>query len=85
VLAEQTAADQAVDQASAAFDSAGKSNQIADNFVLVAVIFASVLFVAGIASRFQQHRIRTGLAILAALLFAVGAVAEFVLPQDFGL
>jgi len=84
-LAEQAAADASLAQAGAAFDSAGQSNQIADNFVLVAVIFASVLFVAGIASRFEQHRIRTGLAVVAALLFAVAALAEFVLPQDFGL
>jgi len=51
----------------------------------VAVIFASVLFMAGIASRFEQHRIRMGLAIVAAPLFMVGAVADFVLPQNVGL
>jgi len=84
-LAEQKAADDADAQAEQLMEEADRDNQVSDNFVLTAVIFASVLFVAGIASRFEQPRIKGGLAAVAAFLFVVGAIFEFVLPQSFGL
>jgi hypothetical protein len=84
-LAEQTTADALTAQADAALVEAQKDNQIADNFVLVAVIFASVLFMAGIASRFSERRIKAGLTAVAAVLFVLGMMAEFLLPQNIGL
>jgi hypothetical protein len=82
VLAEQGTADDLNAQADARLADAQEFNQVADDFVLVAVVFASVLFVAGIASRFRQPRIRGGLSLLAAGLFAAGVVLEFLLPQN---
>ena len=84
-LAEQATADRLTAQADAALLQAQSDNQISDDFVLVAVIFASVLFMAGIASRFSERRIQAGLTALAAALFVVGVLAEFVLPQNVGL
>ncbi|MFN8620188.1 MAG: hypothetical protein U0869_05515 [Chloroflexota bacterium] len=82
VLAEQTQADALNAAADERLADAQEHNQIADDFVLVAVVFASVLFVAGIASRFRQARIRGGLSLLAAGLFCAGVVLEFLLPQN---
>ena len=85
VVTEQEQSNALVAQADVALADAQRYNQIADDFVLVAVVFATVLFVAGIASRFKQRRIKGGLSLLAAALFVAGMVAEFLLPQNFSI
>ena len=59
-------------------------NQISDNFVLTAVLFASVLFFAGIAARFRPQWIRWTMLGVALVVFCIGLVVEFVLPQNVG-
>lgn len=49
--------------------SARQARQISDNYVLLTVLFASVLFFGGIARAFDSPTLRMVLAVLAVLLF----------------
>lgn len=82
VLAAQGQSDALDAQADAALAEAQSDNQIADDFVLTSVLFASVLFFAGIGSRFKPRWIRRSMAAIAVALFAFGMVIEFSLPQS---
>jgi hypothetical protein len=83
-LAEQQQADELVAQADAALAEAQRDNQIADDFVLTAVLFASVLFFAGTAAKFRPQSIRWSLLAVASLVFVIGLIVEFSLPQNVG-
>lgn len=84
VLAEQKTADELYAQADAALALAQKDNQTGDDFVLTSVLFASVLFFAGIASRFRVRFVRWALIGLAGIVFVGGLIVEFSLPQNVG-
>ncbi len=82
--AEQALADESFKKADAALAEAQWNNQISDNFVLTAVLFASVLFFAGIAARFRPQWLRWTMLGVAFVVFCVGLVVEFLLPQNIG-
>jgi hypothetical protein len=83
-LAEQVIADQKVKAADDALLDAQQANQWSDNFVLTAVLFASVLFFAGIAARFRPQWIRWAMLSVAVVVFVLGLIVEFSLPQNVG-
>ena len=83
-LAEQALADAKLAEADAALKVAQDANQISDNFVLTAVLFASVLFFAGIAARFRPQWIRWAMLAVAVAVFFLGMAVEFSLPQNIG-
>lgn len=83
-LAEQALADAKVIEADQAQLDAQEANQISDNFILTVVLFASILFFAGIAARFRPQRIRWALLSVAVVLFVAGLIVEFSLPQNVG-
>lgn len=83
-VAEQAIASEKVAAADAALLDAQKANQISDNFVLTAVLFASVLFFAGIAARFRPQWIRWAMLSVAVVVFVLGLIVEFLLPQNVG-
>jgi hypothetical protein len=56
------------------FKQATHANLISDNYVLLTVIFASVLFFGGISGKFQTRVIDISMLILAFVLFTVGVV-----------
>jgi hypothetical protein len=85
VNAEQVKANDLFAQADAALAEAQWNNQISDNFVLTAVLFASVLFFAGIAARFRPQWIRWSMLGVALVVFGIGLVVEFLLPQNVGI
>lgn len=62
------------------FQRAKEANQTGDDYVLATVIFASVLFFAGIASKFSSVNVQGGLVALAFLMLVVGAVQLGTLP-----
>ncbi|HEY1178219.1 MAG TPA: hypothetical protein VGF17_18850, partial [Phytomonospora sp.] len=66
-------------QADALASTAQAANQRGDNYVLTAVMFALVLFFAGVAGRARAARTRVALAVLAvvALVAAVITLATF--------
>ena len=80
--AEQATATELFAQADDALAEAQRDNQISDNFVLTAVLFASVLLFAGIAPRFKPQWIRWSMLGVGAVVFAIGLIVEFSLPQS---
>jgi hypothetical protein len=72
-------------QADALPDQARVANQTSDNFVLMAVIMASVLFFAGVGTKFKGRRVRQSMLGMAIVLFVGGALFTISLPQNVGV
>jgi hypothetical protein len=84
VVAERDRADELVAEADAFAATAREANQTGDNFVLVAVVMASVLFFAGVGTKFKARGVRLFMLIAAALLFLGGLLFTFSMPQNIG-
>jgi hypothetical protein len=84
VLAEQALSDQNLADAEQSLADAQSANQISDNFVLTAVLFASVLFFAGMAARFRPQWLRWMMLGVALVVCVIGLAVEFSLPQNVG-
>jgi hypothetical protein len=56
------------------------ANQTGDNYVLTTVLFASVLFFAGISTKFQGRRIKLALVVLGLAAFIAGASILLTFP-----
>ena len=54
------------------FEEGRAANQQSDDYVLNAVILASVLFLAGIATRFDWLPVRVAIIVAASVLLAMG-------------
>jgi len=59
---------------------AGKASENSDNYALFTVIFASVLFFAGIISKFESVKIQIILLVFAALTFLGGVIVIMTSP-----
>ncbi len=68
------------DLAAQALAAAAEARRFSDNYVLLTVVFASVLFFGGIARAFDSRPLRTTLAALAVLLFLGTLVALTTMP-----
>lgn len=84
-LAQRDESKRLAGEAAAALSGAKDANQNSDNFVLVSVLFASVLFCAGMGTRFR--RVGPEIALLGAgtVLLVVAMAVEFALPQNVGI
>jgi hypothetical protein len=74
VIAERALAEGRIAAAEDHFRSGEEANRRSDRYVLVTVVFALVLFVVGIGSKFKQLRVRAGLAGFGALALFGGVV-----------
>ena len=74
-----------LEEAEVASASARESNQLGDNFVLMAVIMASVLFFAGVGTKFKGRGVRLMMITIALVLFTGGLIVILSLPQDIGI
>jgi len=83
-LAALDESDRLEAEAAAEFDEGAEANQISDNFVLAAVLFASVLFFSGLAGTFDSIKAQVMLLVLAGLMISAGTVIVFSLPQNVG-
>jgi hypothetical protein len=81
-LAAVEESDELEAKAAAAFEDGREANEIGDNFVLAAVLFASVLFFAGLAGTFDSRRAQVILLVLGGVVFAIGSVVVLLLPQN---
>lgn len=72
--------DVLLDTAEARADDADQANQNGDNFVLTAVLYASVLFFAGIASKLATTRAQHFAVTLSGLMFVVATAVMATLP-----
>jgi hypothetical protein len=77
-------ADELERQAAASFEEARKANQTGDNFVLTAVLFASVLFFAGIGTKWRSFRLRVSSLTLGGVMFIAASILVLSLPQNVG-
>lgn len=83
--AQETRAQELNGQADVFAQEARDANQHGDNFVLAAVIMASVLFFAGVGTKFRGRRVRISMLVTGVLLFLGGVVFIFSMPQNVGL
>jgi hypothetical protein len=85
VLAEQQKADDLLAKAEDFAAVARAANQTGDNFILVAVLMASVLFFAGVGTKFRGTVTRRTMISMAAVVFTIGLVVIASLPQNVGV
>jgi hypothetical protein len=71
-VAKRLEADELEAQAVAFFDEGRAANQQSDDYVLNAVILASVLFLSGIASRFDWLPVRVAIIVVAFIMLSWG-------------
>jgi hypothetical protein len=62
-----------------------EANQTGDNFVLTAVIMASVLFFAGVGTKLKGRAVRLFMLLVATLFFLGGVAFMLSLPQNVGI
>ena len=65
--------------------TARRANQLGDNFVLVAVVMASVLFFAGVGTKVKARGTRLFMLVAGFALFVAGVWFMLSMPQNFGL
>ena len=61
------------------------ANQTGDNFVLTAVVMASVVFFAGVGTKLRGRAMRLAMLALAVLLFLGGLGFMLSLPHSVGI
>ncbi len=80
VLADQQKAAELSAQADMRLEDANAASAIGDQYTLLTVMFASVLFVAGIATRFKWHVVDVSVTVIASALFLVSLWLVLKLP-----
>lgn len=83
VVAAAVEADRLADVADVAAEDARRANQNGDNYVLTAVLFAAVLFFAGVASKLESRWNRTFVNLMGIVGVVVGAIILLNLPILF--
>jgi hypothetical protein len=81
-LDEQALAAELAMTADARGQAAREANQRGDNYVLTTVLFASVLFFAGISTRFRGRRVQIALLTMAVLVLAAGLAVLATFPVE---
>jgi hypothetical protein len=75
--------DELQKQAEGKFQQALQDNQRSDNYVLLAVLFASVLLFAGLAPKSRSYPIQVAMIALATVVLAVGIGFLLSFPKTF--
>ena len=70
------------DLAEVKFQEATEANQTSDDYILATVMFASVLFFAGISNKFQRLRIQGALVAIALVMIILGILQFSPLPIE---
>lgn len=83
-LAAESESKRLENKAAALFEDGNESNEVGDDFVLAAVLFASVLFFSGLAGTFDSLRAQLFLLILGGVMLLIGTVIVVTLPQNVG-
>ena len=68
------------EQAEEKFSDARDANQTGDDYVLATVLFASVLFFAGISTKFERLRVQGGLVFVGFIMLILGIIQIAGLP-----
>ena len=70
-------------EAEARFQDALDNNQRSDNYVLLAVLFASVLLFAGLAPKSRSYSIQAAMIVLAMVVLVIGLGFLIAFPKTF--
>ena len=84
-VAEEEKADRLETEANLEAERARNANQRSDNYVLAVVLFASVLFFAGISTKFDSPRVKVGLIVLGVIVFIGTAIWVGSFPVSFSV
>jgi len=84
VLPKRVEAAALEQQAADYFEDGKEANQNGDNYILVSVLFATVLFFAGVSTRFERLRPKVILLSLGSIVFVAALVVEISLPRSIG-
>jgi hypothetical protein len=80
ILQAYEESDRLMQEAEVLFEQASEENETSDRYVMLTVIFASVLFFAGISGKFQSQLIDLSMLIFAIFIFGIGLVILFTYP-----
>ena len=72
---ERDAAERLQDESGRKMEAAQKANKSGDRYVLLTVLFATVLFAGGIGSTVQSRRVRWVLFVISVVLFATTVIS----------
>ena len=61
-------------------DEASKANKNSDNYILLTVVYSSVLFLGGVLSKFHTNKVRLILFFVGISVFAITTIGLFSLP-----
>lgn len=78
--AAQNESDRFLEVATQKLQEASDANQRSDNYVLLTVMFASVLFFGGVSTKFDAFRIRAALIALASIIFTTALIIVATFP-----
>lgn len=78
--AAQDEADRLLEIAEQKLDEAREANQRSDNYILLTVLFASVLFFGGVSTKFDTFRVRVALIALAMVIFTATFITAATYP-----
>lgn len=81
VVAPAVKAQRLEQEAQVDTQKATAANEISDNYVLLVVVFALVLFFAGTGDKFKSRHLREGVFGFAAIVFAVGLAIVLAFPR----
>ncbi|MEO2057998.1 MAG: hypothetical protein ABGX38_04005 [Thermoleophilia bacterium] len=84
-VAQQQEAEKLTAEADAYSATARDANQRGDNYVLAAVMFAMVLFFAGMATQFESRQVKAAGLVMAAVLFVAAIAWVALMPVSISL
>lgn len=80
VSPDQQASDQRKREAEVLLAQARNANEIGDRYVMLTVLFASVLFFGGVSGKFKSRVVDIGMLVLAFLIFVVAIFVLITFP-----
>lgn len=74
VVEEQIESEELQAESVALFHKANEANELSDEYILLTVLFATVLFLTGIAGKFQWRVLDAAMLIMGTCVFVYGAI-----------
>ena len=73
-------AEKFAEQSAIKLNEASQANKNSDNYILLTVIYASVLFLSGVLSKFPGLKVRTSLLTIGIIIYVITTIGLFSLP-----
>jgi hypothetical protein len=84
-IAKSAEADALGVESEAQLEVAKTANQRSDNYVLATVVFAAILFLAGMTAMFRSAQVKTALTVVASVGFAANSLWVATMPVVFSV